>query len=429
VGNEQLYEQVCNTLKNFYVEKEKLYKKICERLKLFYLKKEKMRLRGFNDFNFINLLKGFKDEITHSKIIAEFLNPQGSHYQKELFLEKFFEVLNFESENLKEWEVYIEFFVENITGKGQGKIDIFFRNEKENKFIILENKIWASDQSSQIYKYVEALYKKFKIKNYNNILVLYLTPFKREISSYSLDNYYIKGNYLVDSTTKNEKAIFKNITYENEILNWLEKSLKEVENISNLREALKQYQKAVKNITNKEEDIMSLEEYLKKLLEGDEEDKEILKTLIIDFENFKKFVNGDKECLKIMEDENINEIIKKIKKFIRKKTMELLVNQLRDYAENNNLEINNVEDFLSGEKEKKLILKKGENYFYIYFSQGDFNHLYYGKNTKINEKFKEPYHGMWQDEFYQYVFEKGVDYIADYYFNTFIDFIENNESS
>jgi len=385
VGNEQLYEQVCNTLKNFYVEKEKLYKKICERLKLFYLKKEKMRLRGFNDFNFINLLKGFKDETTHSKIIAEFLNPQGSHYQKELFLEKFFKVLNFESENLKEWEIYTEFFVENIIDKGQGRIDIFFKNEKENKFIILENKIWASDQSSQIYKYVEALYKKFKIKNFDDILVLYLTPFKRDISSYSLDNYYIKENYLVDSTTKNKKAIFKNITYENEILNWLEKSLKEVENISNLREALKQYQKAVKNITNKEEDVMSLKEYLK-----NEKNKDILIILIENKEDFFNFIKNKEECKKIVEDENLDKVINEI---IDEINFDLLKEIKKTFKENLLIGDNNSKylKFLKiKNKDKEIEIKWPYNFCSKYsFKELALEVLKKGKDFVIKEHYRK----------------------------------------
>jgi len=423
--NEQFYENTCNALKNFYIEKETLYRKTCNRLKLFYSNKEKKRLRGFNDFNFISLLKSFDDENTHSKIIAEFLNPQGSHYQKELFLEKFFEILNF-NKDIKEWEIYTEFFVRNVTGKGQGRIDIFFINDKENKFIILENKIWANDQDSQIYKYVEYLYsdKDFSIKDYNDILVLYLTPFKKVISASSLDNYKVEGKCLVDTISNEKKALFKNITYEKEILEWVELCLEEIENISNLRESLKQYQKAVKYITNKEEDIMSLEEYLKKLLEGSEEDKEVLKTLIVDFDNFKKFADKDKECSKIIEEEKLSEKIEKFKKYIRKKVIELFINNLKDYANHNDLNILNIEDFLSGSKEKKLILQKNQTKYYIYFSQNNFQHIYYGKDSNNPIKFEEPFHGMWQKEFYENVLEQGLNDIADYYFKKLLNFIE-----
>jgi len=384
MGNEQFYEKVCNKIKNFFIEKEALYFKICNKLKSFHLKKEKMKLRGFNDFNFINLLKGFSDENTHSKIIAEFLNPEGLHYQEELFLEKFFEILNFDKTNIKEWEVYTEFFVEDVTGKGQGRIDIFLRNKKENKFIILENKIYANDQDAQIYRYVEYLYlkKDFNVKNYNDILVLYLTPFKRNISSYSLDNYKIEEECLIDTISNEKKALFKNITYEKEILEWLDKSLKEVENISNLRESIKQYQRAVKHITNKEEDIMNLEEYLKKLFEGDEEDKEILKTLIVDFNSFNKF--ADKECLKIMEEENINEIIEKIKKYIRKTVIEK-IKELIIEKFNNRFKI---EDYDFGDKYAPLIIyksnwKKCNNnfpllHYALELDKWEYKGLYYG---------------------------------------------------
>lgn len=88
-------------------------------------------------------------EVTHSKIIAGFLKPQGSHGQGDLFLRLFLQTIeknnkiDMDTSNAK---VYTEY------GKGvDGRLDIFIENGSHS--IIIENKIYARDQGEQLSRY------------------------------------------------------------------------------------------------------------------------------------------------------------------------------------------------------------------------------------------------------------------------------------
>jgi len=316
-------KKICDLLKKYQKEKNKQFEKVCKFLKTFKKQKEEMRLRGFNDFNYIELLKGLDDENTHSKIIAEFLNPEGSHYQGKIFLENFFKTLNIPFK-VDKWNVVTERFVDNCIEKGQGRIDIYMTNSK--KHIILENKIEAGDQEAQIFKYVECLYKENEGNlDAEDILVLYLTKDGHLPSQYSLDNYKIKGGYLENNGEK--KAKIKCISYK-KILKWMQENLKEVENISNLSEAIKQYIKVVKKILGEEENIMNLKDYLLK-----EENREVLITLIENKNEFDEFVKNDEECKKIIEEEKLDEVLTKIIDEINYKILKKLKEEIKGFPE------------------------------------------------------------------------------------------------
>ncbi len=337
-------EKVCDLLKDYEQEKRNKLKQICHRLKDFHIKKEQMKLRGFNDFNFIDLLKGYYDENTHSKIIAEFLNPHGRHYQGTLFLENFFKTLNIPSnENLQDWQVYTEWFIENCENKGQGRIDILLKNI--NRYIIIENKIYAADQAAQIYKYVKCIEK--NSVNYDNIEVIYLSVDAHSPSEFSLANFTISDDgYLLENGKRITKI--KIISYE-KILEWMENNLKDIENISNLREAIKQYIKAVKVILKKEENIMNLQDYLLK-----DENREILIEMI---ENYSKLPEiGDDECQKIIEEENVLRVLDEIAKELRRKLVEK-INKVITEKFNDRFEI---EDLGFGNKWAPLIVYKSD---------------------------------------------------------------------
>ena len=469
------YQNVCDLLKNYENEKRTRFYHICHKLKDFHIKKEQMKLRGFNDFNYIDLLKGYYDENTHSKIIAQFLNPQGSHYQGDLFLTKFFEVLG-ESHPNSSWQVYTEYFVENCTDKGQGRIDIFL--DGGEKFVIIENKVGAGDQKSQIRKYVECIRKKKTIEEPNKILVLYLTLDGKEPSDWSLDGFRVVKDKLLDENGR-EVARIKYISYQKGILEWIEKCIQEIENISNLREALKQYRKAVEVVTKKEENIMNLKEYLLR-----DENREILADLIENFEEFKDFIKEQNtECYQLFQKENVEHIFSDkpkpdcVKYELRKKVVLKIVKKLKLELENSEilkkykLTIKD-EKFKEGEKQQPLnlykkewVLDKIDKYepilsFAIEFDQNHYQHILYGikkydenypykdqkfqdypklveivKNNEymkpsnwwlVRKKFDGYYYGMWQKEFYLDVLKNGAEEIADYYVNTFVKFVEKN---
>lgn len=244
--------------KNFIENFKKTYEKYEKKL-------EKLKKQGESDYNIFNALYSNSDEVRHTMFLQSFLDPEGLHYQGDLFLSEFVKackIIDFELDTLNT-RVYREY------GDMHNKIDIYITDG--NKHIIIENKIWASDQNKQIERYIDIIKKEIKqdydkISDqdiFNKMLVLYLTPSKREPKNNSLGEYKIQGNFLVKA---NHKIQYKNITYEKEILEWIDKIKNKTENL-NCKELFVlfcQYEKVIKNIVNKGDEMENAE--LKKLI-------------------------------------------------------------------------------------------------------------------------------------------------------------------
>lgn len=245
------------------------YKKFLEEFKQCYEKYEKklenLKKQGESDYNIFNTLYSNSDEVRHTMFLQSFLDPEGLHYQNDLFLSEFIKackIIDFELDTLNT-RVYREY------GDMYNKIDIYITDG--NKHIIIENKIWANDQNEQIARYIDIIKKEIeqdydKISDqdiFNKMLVLYLTPFKREPNKNSLGKYEIQGNFL---EKPNHKIQYKNITYEKEILEWIYKIENKTKNL-NCKELFVlfcQYEKVIKNIVNKGDEMKNAD--LKKLI-------------------------------------------------------------------------------------------------------------------------------------------------------------------
>ncbi|MCT7627690.1 PD-(D/E)XK nuclease family protein [Aliarcobacter butzleri] len=223
-----------------------------EELNKFKEKQQKQKERGLNDYNLLTTVLNEHDEVRlHSRVIGSLLDINGLHYQKELFLEKFVEILKITEFNfdIHESKLFLEY----------QNIDLYLTDGI--KHIIIENKIYADDQKNQIKRYYEIIKGENKDLEYNDILIIYLSIDRLQPSNYSLGNLTIEDKYIFDNTEK--IAIFKNINYKNEILNWLDNCLYEIQNITNLNESIQQYKNVVEKITNKyKEKVMSIKEFL-----------------------------------------------------------------------------------------------------------------------------------------------------------------------
>ena len=94
---------------------------------------------GFNPLSGIPI-----KEPVHSKIIGDFLNPNGSHGQKGHFLECFMEMLDIPERGTGTWQISIE----------TGRVDILLWRESPAAMILIENKVKdAQDQPNQLYRY------------------------------------------------------------------------------------------------------------------------------------------------------------------------------------------------------------------------------------------------------------------------------------
>ena len=262
---------------------EQKYKNFFDKFKQFKNKQNKQKARGLNDFNLLTTVRKYSDEVyLHSAMIGALLDPNGLHYQHTLFLEKFINTIGLSSWglDLNNTTVQVEYC----------DIDLYITDG--TKHIIIENKIWADDQPCQIIKYINIIIEKNKndfSSLYENgqiddslLQVIYLTPRNKSKPSEHIlttDNFIefdgskerlkycsdkVNTKALVPNGLKNYKAKFKKINYKNDIIDWLDKCHKEIKNIVNLSEAVRQYSNVVKRVNNNYKgDVMSLESFMK----------------------------------------------------------------------------------------------------------------------------------------------------------------------
>ena len=218
------------------------------------------------NFNVFSILHMERYEVTtHSAIIAELLNPHGSHSQGtsflKLFLNKFREELKAQKklgelrEKLKQiqkneeydkfkvgvetsFKVKVETSKEDKKEEKLGRIDILIEsdgiksdsNHSGDVFIVIENKIDAGDQEGQLDKYHRHASSTEKEPG-----IIYLTLLKDKPSEYGL------GGRPPDTVVC--------LSYEKDIDEWLGACIKEVARIPQIRETLHQYQMIVKKLT------------------------------------------------------------------------------------------------------------------------------------------------------------------------------------
>ena len=202
---------------------------------------ELSRLKGEN-FNIFSILGvETKENKTHSNFLVSLLNPNGKHGLGSVFLNLFYEEL--ENIGLTEDKVAILEGIKvaktsvnaeenlgkvNIEDSTGGRVDITLRTAEGNIFI--ENKIYAGDQCLQIARYCE---NHINDKN----IVIYLTLDGKEPSkSSSGDKFEVGTDFFL-------------LSYQINLINWLEKCQKEASDFPIIRETIKQYIILIKKLT------------------------------------------------------------------------------------------------------------------------------------------------------------------------------------
>ncbi|MEZ5535560.1 MAG: PD-(D/E)XK nuclease family protein [Thiolinea sp.] len=230
------------------------YKNFFSAIAAFEKRQAEQKQRGLNDYNILTSVLKASDEVRlHSGMIYSLLDSNGAHYQGSLFLEIFIEVLNRKgfSINAKNCNVYKEY----------NNIDLYITDG--HKHIIIENKVHAADQKGQIKRYISLIEKEGDVSDHDDILLIYLSIDQRDPSNYSLSDLEISDGYIQKDNKK--IALYKAISYKKEIMNWLNKCQYEVQNITNLNEAIRQYKDVVKMINNAyRAKTMTLSDYIKK---------------------------------------------------------------------------------------------------------------------------------------------------------------------
>ena len=221
---------------------EKLFMAISKGYMAAKAEADRQRAMGKHDYNIFTLFHYFSDEVNlHSNFIASLLDPNGDHYKNDLFLKLFLEMCGID-----------DFSIDTSTAtvfKEFKHIDIYISDGK--KHIILENKVYAKDQPTQIARYIEAIKKEGAEDE--DIYVLYLHPDGKLPDNQSF------GDYHARLLGENPSIKFKVISYGKEILSWIDKCKNEVSNITDLNVFLSQYKDVIEMIYNRYKRIDEME--------------------------------------------------------------------------------------------------------------------------------------------------------------------------
>jgi len=230
----------------------KTYKDFFNLIKDFKKKQEEQKRKGLNDYNMVNVVRKETVEVgMHSNVIYSLINPDGLHYQGDLFLQFFIKdviepELKKDNKSYNDFGDIFEVQAEESTYENR-RIDFTIKSNKY--FIGIEMKIDAEDLQNQISDYYADLCKKAEKNNIdkNNVFIFYLTKDGKSASPYSYKGY----------------KDYKKISFDKHILKWIDSCQKEVEHITNLNEAFENYKNIVEKITNKYKGkVMNLDEYL-----------------------------------------------------------------------------------------------------------------------------------------------------------------------
>ena len=203
---------------------------------------DRQRAMGKHDYNIFTLFHGFSDEVNlHSNFIASLLDPNGDHYKGDLFLKLFLETCGIDDFGIdtSRATVFKEF----------KHIDIYISDGK--KHIILENKVYAKDQPTQIARYIETIQNEGAEDE--DICVLYLHPDGELPDKQSFGDFYAK------LLGENPSIKFKVISYGKEILEWIDKCKNEVSNLTDLNVFLSQYKDVIEMIYDRYKRIDEME--------------------------------------------------------------------------------------------------------------------------------------------------------------------------
>ena len=128
-------------------------------------------------------------------------------------------------------------------------IDILIaNNDKGDWAIVIENKIWAGDQPQQLWRY-------YKSRNEQHVIVLYLSPDGQEPSEHSI--------YDEKKCCRVPKNKLQPISYKDTLPSWLERCRQRACDEPELRESAAQYLHLVRKLTGTDQ----RREYMKELKE------------------------------------------------------------------------------------------------------------------------------------------------------------------
>lgn len=202
----------------------------------------------FNVFNILGI--GHLEVRTHSPIIAELLNPRGTHGQGSVFLRLFLTQFRLDGLDPDSAKVKTEYYAGQKTETTGGRLDIVVE-DRPGRRLVIENKIYAGDQENQPLRCSDRA-----------VHLIYLTLDGREPS---------------DAASKDIPNL-KCVSYRVGIVEWLESCQKEAACCHNVRETIGQYIHLIEQLTN-QTTTSRMNQQLIKLVTQDEESLRAFYTL------------------------------------------------------------------------------------------------------------------------------------------------------
>jgi len=192
-------------------------------------------------FNLFRLIRSGHEEVTvHSRFLGSLLDPQGLHGMGNTFLKIFIdEIVN--QRCGRSFSLHDSYRINIEQSMDNGRMDLVI--EGPGKRIVIENKIYAGDQENQIERYVNHI--RNEVPEAENRIVMYLTLWGSEPSEQS------RGTV--------EASEYACISYQQEIILWLEKCAIKAMTKPYVRENINQYIDLIKQLTNSPEASMQME--------------------------------------------------------------------------------------------------------------------------------------------------------------------------
>lgn len=271
-------------------------------------RKEKFE-RGEN-YNIFNDLGFMSDEVhLHSMFLANLLNPKGSHGQRGKFLEAFLKMLQksfpaISADRLvldtANASVEVEKYIGRQTDNEGGRIDIYLTDGKHS--IIIENKIYASDQHHQMLRYWNYGMSQKVNDTEKSFVLIYLT----------LDGCSPSKDSLGQDLKENDIVC---LSYKSDIRGWLDRCVELSSRTPLVRETINQYISTIDILTNNVmEDNKELLDILSK-----EENLDAVFDIINSKENLINHIIND-------------EFIPKLKDLAKSKGLEICGNYKRNWV-------------------------------------------------------------------------------------------------
>lgn len=215
------------------------------------------RNRKGENYNLFSILNIERYELKHSALIANLLDPKGSHGCGDAFLRAFFEIAlkgtAYPFEDCTLPHSYTEYYTGPIAGDTGGRIDILVKNESSHYGqsshygLIIENKIYAGDQDKQLIRYDNYGKEIFGADGY---LLVYLTLYGYDASKEST------------ATKSAEEVGYLRLSYAEDILRWLEQCARLAYDKPLVRESLNQYIRTIKQLTYRDMNQKNIEKII-----------------------------------------------------------------------------------------------------------------------------------------------------------------------